>query len=376
MKIGIITQPLHTNYGGLLQNYALQQILERLGHEVITIDQHNLRPKEWRIYASKLKTFFVKLYSKESKRIYPYCLNKYQELYIRQYTDNFISKYIRHSDKMNTKDDFLDFSKTFGVDALIVGSDQVWRPKYNIDVLRSFFNFAVDLKIKRIAYAASFGVDEWEFSEKQTLQCRKLIRLFDAVSVREKSGVSLCQTHLKCKATCVLDPTMLLDSNDYVNLLQLENEVKSNGNLFTYILDKSEIKENIINKISTELGLHPFSVMPNGVNTETIKDIDSCVYPSPTKWVRAFMDAEFVVCDSFHGVVFSILFNKPFIVIGNSKRGMTRFISLLEMFSLENRLVQDLSDLSVIGEIIDWKTINQTMNNWRLKSLSFLTDKL
>lgn len=376
MKIGIITQPLHYNYGGLLQNYALQQVLKNMGHEVVTLDQHNPKTKVWKIYASWLKTFIVNLFVKDKKRQYSYLLNKSQERYIKQHTDDFIRKYIKHSGKLNTKNDFLNYSTTSGIDALVVGSDQVWRPRYNMNILRSFLDFAVNLDIKRIAYAASFGVDEWEYTEKQTLQSKNLIKLFNAVSVRENSGIALCQKYLECQAACVLDPTMLLDSNDYIKLVHIENEKQSDGNLFTYILDRTIVKEDIINKVASRLGLQPFSVMPNEVNAKAIKDIDSCVYPSPTKWLRAFMDANFVVCDSFHGAVFSIIFNKPFIVIGNAKRGLTRFTSLLKMFSLENRLVKGGADLYVIEESIDWISVNEKRNELKSFSISYLFSSL
>ena len=101
MKVGIITQPLYTNYGGLLQNYALQQVLEQLGHEVITIDQNNVPPKKWKIYVSYLKIFLVNLLKKGIKRQYPCVLNKYQEIYIKQHTDSFINKYISNSNDIN-----------------------------------------------------------------------------------------------------------------------------------------------------------------------------------------------------------------------------------------------------------------------------------
>lgn len=368
MKIGIITQPLHTNYGGLLQNYALQQILKRLGHEPITLDQSVLIPPLWRIIASYVKTFLLKLIGKGANRQYPFLLSKKQQLYIRQHTSLFIEKYIVHTKPFLSVKDFRYFTVKHQLEALVVGSDQVWRPIYNSNVFCSFFDFAKGLNIKRLAYAASFGVDHWEFTEQQTKNIQELICDFDAVSVREYSGVNLCLKYLGCNAVHVLDPTMLLNKEDYIRLIKNEKESPSKGHLFIYILDESNEKHHIIDKVASELNLKPFSIMPTN-------RLDA--YPPVTQWIRSFMDAEFIVCDSFHGVVFSIIFNKPFLVFGNKERGMSRFNSLLELFGIENRMIdEDSSVLSILKVSIDWEKINAKRELLKKKSIDFINNCL
>lgn len=379
MKIGIITQPLHSNYGGLLQNYALQQVLKRFGNDVVTLDQTHSRPKRWRIYASCFKTFFLRLIGKGKKRVYPFYITESIRAQICKYTDDFINKYISRSPILNGKESFRNYTREHQFDILIVGSDQVWRPRYNKDVLRSFLDFSEGMKIKRIAYAASFGVDYWEFSQEQTLEANKLIKQFDAVSVREDSGVDLCRKYLKCDVLHVLDPTMLLDKEDYISLVEQEKEPLSEGDLFTYILDDSAEKQEIIQNVALALSLTPFTSMPQNklVNRESIENIDLCVYPPVTQWLRSFMDAKFVVCDSFHGAVFSIIFNKPFLIIGNKERGMSRFNSLLRMFDLEARMIAvDCQRLSVINASIDWSKVNAKRDVLRKKSVDFIKDCL
>lgn len=368
MKIGIITQPLHTNYGGLLQNYALQKVLKKLGHNPITLDQGYPNPL-WRVLASYIKTLILKSIGKGENRKYPsLCTNEKHKLYIRQHTDYFINKYITHTIPFLYAKDFRNYTINSQLDALIVGSDQVWRPIYNPDVLRSFFDFAKGVKIKKLAYAASFGVDFWEFNSKQSRGILKLIRDFKAVSVREKSGVDLCKSYLHVDATHVLDPTMLLDKEDYISLVMNENEPLSKGDLFTYILDDSEVKRQYIDEIASELNLVPFTSMA--------QDADS-ICPPVTQWLRSFMDAKFVVCDSFHGAVFSIIFNKPFMIIGNKERGMTRFNSLLETFKLKNRMVDNLKDVhTIINTPIDWDKINQIRTGLKIISIDFLNNNL
>lgn len=373
MKIGIITQPLRNNYGGLLQNYALQQVLKKLGHEVITLDHTETPFSRLKIIVSFIKTFFLTLIGKGKGRKY-YSLDENKKAYIGKHTQYFTDKYINHTRPMYATEDFRNFCINNKIEVLIVGSDQVWRPLYNSNIYRSFFDFAKGIEIKRYAYAASFGVDHWEFTEEQTIKCKRLIGLFDAISVREESGVGLCDTYFGRKAEHVLDPTMLLDKEDYEELVKNENEPVSSGNLFTYILDESEEKNNVIEEVATSLDLVPFTVMPKyRVNRETIKHIDECVFPPVTKWLRAFMDAKFVVCDSFHGVVFSIIFNKPFLVIGNNKRGISRFFSLLKLYNLEDRLITGFdNDLSVINIQINWDSVNSIRNYRKEKSYSYL----
>ena len=107
------------------------------------------------------------------------------------------------------------------------------------------------------------------------------------------------------------------------------------------------------------------------------KHLNDCVFPSVTKWLRAFMDAEMVITDSFHGCVFSIIFNKPFWVVGNKERGQARFSSLLSLFKLEDRLIS-VDDIESINwnTPIDWDSINNTKKEWQDLSLSFLTENL
>ena len=100
-------------------------------------------------------------------------------------------------------------------DAYVVGSDQVWRPNYNPFMKAMFLGITEREDVKRIAYAASFGTSKWEFSPQMTSECAVLAKKFDMITVREKSGVDLCREYFGVEATWVLDPTMLLNREDY-----------------------------------------------------------------------------------------------------------------------------------------------------------------
>ena len=382
MKIGIITQPLQANYGGLLQNYALQQVLLRAGHELETIDwfypsYHSLRERLYRIKRAMLSVFFPEKYPKLR-----YKITEEERKVIQRNTNHFISTYINHTEKVRTKEGFITKAKEGDYEVYVVGSDQCWRPKYNPFLASMFLDFAKDDKVKRIAYAASYGTDQWELTPKQTEICAPLAQQFDFVSVREDSGVKLCKDHLGVDAIHVLDPTLLLTKEDYIHLIEAEKEPKAQGTLFNYILDPNTVKSAFINRVAKERGIKSFQVLPKcQEETRTKEDvknrIEDCVFPGVTTWLRAFMDAEMTIVDSFHGMVFSIIFNKPFWVIGNANRGISRFTSLLKVFHLEDRLLDanHLKDVD-INCPIDWSSVNAILEQKRNECKNLLLSQL
>lgn len=380
MKIGILTQPLHSNYGGLLQNYALQQTLVRAGHEVETIDWgggSGLHETLYRIKIRVLHTLFPNKYPQLKYRP-----NKKERAIIQRNTNHFINTYINHTEAMHSYEEFVKQASKGKYDAYVVGSDQCWRPCYNAFLSSMFLDFVQDKQVKRIAYAASFGTDKWEFTPQQTAVCALLAKKFDMVSVREDSGVKLCKEHLGVDAVHVLDPTMLLTKEEYIQLIEKEKEPKSNGTLFNYILDPDAKKSAFIQKVAKAKGLKAFQVLPKcQTETRTKEDvkkcIEDCVFPGVTTWLRAFMDAEMTIVDSFHGMVFSIIFNKPFWAIGNVSRGMSRFTSLLKMFHLEDRLLDadNLDDVD-FSKPIDWTMVNGILEEKRRECKKLLLTNL
>lgn len=378
MKIGIITQPLHANYGGLLQNYALQQVLTKFGHEVYTINRYNMP----RIYIAGLYTktkFFIKQLIKRvlGKPVTPSC-SKF--LPIRQHCIKFVENNIKTTEIYKNTKELQEIIEKYQFNSYVVGSDQVWRPIYSLNIYNDFLDFCKEKKnVRRLAYAASFGVDNWEFNDEQTKGCGRLAKLFDAISVREESGIKLCKNHLGVEAQHVLDPTLLLEKEEYIKLAEQNNEKESDGNLFCYILDSNESIVKAINDIEDKVSLKSFQVKSRKKLSQYKKqdNIEDYVIPSPTKWIRAFMDAKMVFTDSFHGCVFSIIFNKPFWVIGNKKRGNARFDSLLKLFNLENRRITlDEINSTDLTLPIDWETVNAIKNEWQKKSIAFIKENL
>lgn len=379
MKIGILTQPLHSNYGGLLQNYALQKVLKGMGHEVETID--------WEAKSTPLKRAFWRLYRCMTHFLgisNQYRLTDDEKAVILQNTSRFVKTYISVSPQ---RAHFLNDFRRIGVrneyNAFVVGSDQVWRPGFNPMLLSMFLDFTNGMTVKRVAYAASFGTSKWEYSPAMTRTCSQLLRKFDLVTVREKSGVEMCKEHLGVEAVLVLDPTLLLNKEDYESIVMTENAQVSEGTLFHYILDPSDAKRKLTFEIASYEGLIPFTVMPkcqaeNRSKWDVKNRIEDCVFPGVTSWLRGFMDAKMVLVDSFHGAVFSIIFNKPFWVIKNEHRGNARFENLLELFGLEDRLlsIDSIKDSFDWGRKINWARVNTIRERERMKSYNLLYSAL
>ena len=364
MKIGILTLPLHTNYGGILQAYALQTVLERMGHEVVVFNKkREFKLPFWKYPLAYIKRATKKyILKKKNVRIFEEQYRKSIYPIISQHTQEFLDKYI-HLYNIKT----LKNAKEEDFDAIVVGSDQVWRPKYFMPMFKTgiqdaYLAFAKDWNIKRIVYAASFGTDDWEYTTTQTNECRELLKLFDAVSVREESGVELCKEYFGVEVKHVLDPTLLLSKKDYIQLFETAKIPKSSGNLLTYILDETPEKTEIINKIAIDKDLIPFSVNSTKIENPNAPS-EERIQPPVEAWLRGFYDAEFIVTDSFHACVFSIIFEKPFIVIGNKKRGMARFESLLKMFGLEDRLFSNIKNYHYIENASNIQAIIEKNRN-------------
>lgn len=375
MKIAILTQPLKKNYGGILQAYALQKKLRALGHDAITIDRWPNTPS---IIDHGLNTV-KNLISKLLYRNRPNTFTDEQLNIIFQNTSEFINNNIVLSEKICTnKEVNQHFSKT-KYDAFVVGSDQTWRPRYSPNIYNYYLDFLGSENSKRIAYASSFGVDEWEYNTEETIKCSALAKKFDAISVREQFGVKLCEKHLQVKAQFVLDPTLLLKQSEYLELIKFSETQPRTGKLLTYVLDKSSENTSIIEKSSKILDLAPFSNHARySVESSSRGKLEDYIYPSIEEWIKAFYDAEFVITDSYHGTVFSIIFNKKFITIVNKKRGSARFESLLNSLDLSERLIDNNHDLSneLLHKEIDYNAVNHKLNILRENSINFLEKNL
>lgn len=359
MKIAILTQTLRYNYGGILQNYALQKVLRDLGHDPTTIDRQNERSLLSR--AAYYAWVPFRIYVQKKGRPITPPVSRRRFLRETAALRRFIKENIQVTDIIPNTKRLRNFDcSPYG--CMIVGSDQVWLSKFGTS---TFFGFVPENSgIKRYAYAASFGSAEWRFSKALTEECRRLAQKFNGISVRENSAVRLCREHLGVDAVHVLDPVFLLSPEDYNSLVESRPR-RIDKFIMTYVLDSSGQKEETIRSVSEATGMRTVSYTTEpGKAVRPIED-----------WISGFRDAAFIITDSFHGTVLSILYNKPFITICNARRGADRFHSLLGLTGLEERLIEPYETgraVELASREIDYDRVNTVLGQERAKSMDFL----
>lgn len=358
MRVGIVTQPLEMNYGGIVQNWALQQVLRSLGHDPITIDayQHYSLPH---MAYNFVQTWYLRRKG-QRWRSYP---KRYHGALRGELMGRFIEQHIAKTKVMwHYKRSVVS---RYRLDAIVVGSDQVWRVGYNEDHIEDMFlRFAAGLPLKRVAYAASFGIDEWAYNEQQTAACAALAQQMDAVSVREQSGVALCRDHLGVEASHVLDPTLLLTPGQYDEIIDNQWDA-SEPYLAVYCLDVTQAKKEFFNRLAADRGLKVRYFSAGWEASITVQ-----------QWLAMFKNASMIVTDSFHGTVFSLLFSREFYTLCNFKRGNSRIAGLLEQLGLEKRVLSDTEPVEPASHDIDWATVKARLEALREKSRAFLQANL
>ena len=371
MKIGILTLPLVDNYGGILQAVALYRLLHNKGYDVILIN------KEYYNNDSILKKVLKKIFLmipfydfrnlKSNKKIY---LEKEVR---KKFHKSFLQKEIFNiSKKLHTKNELENFVNKEKINAVIVGSDQVWRKQYINDIYyKSYFlDFITNKEIRKIAYAASFGKNHWE-GINDIEEISNYLKNFDAISTRELSGKSICKNTFGINnVEHTIDPTILIGKEFYLDLISTyDTSTIPRDSLLTYVLDEAVEKKEIIEYIQRNVSSRNIHHLKGFNNKDTIYSIP--------EWLASFIFAETVITDSFHGMVFSIMFEKDFIVIGNKDRGLDRFLSLLNLLKLEDRLIFNLEGL-VDKELkeINYELVNKILDENRKISLDFLWSSL
>lgn len=373
MRVAVITLPLHTNYGGILQAYALKKSIESLGHTADIIDRRckMVLPPSWKMPLIYLKRMVLNLKPGGKG---PEIFREKRILREFPYVSSELAPFVAGEIAPRTVDDYHSDIGLGEYDVFVAGSDQIWRPKYFGNIEDAFLAFTSGWNVKRIAYAASFGTDQLEYSYTQLEECSALLKNFDAVSVREASAVTICDEWFDREdALHVLDPVMLLPPEHYRTIAGKSSSRPCRGKVLSYILDPDHSKLSVLGRLTGWLGIDSYDAcIPDRNRDIPLKDR---VVPSMPQWLSCFADAEFVVTDSFHGCVLAILLHKPFIALGNVSRGMSRIQSLLESFGLEDRIVQGI-DPDDDGEYflsgIDWTEADARLEAMREKSIGFL----
>lgn len=359
-KIGVLTHPLRSNYGGVLQAVALFCFLKKQNYDVAIIDKipcHSL-----------------------FKRMVLWCLGWLPFQNIKGVRFGY------KQTKLNNKELLSVITKTAaavtteemrficvdeGFDAVIVGSDQVWRMDYiNDGYFANYFLDFVGDDVRKISYAASFGLDHWQAPDR-ALEVSQYLERFHAVSVRESSGVDICKdTFGREDCVHVLDPTLLFDSGFYSKQFNLVAEDGCGRNITTYMLDWSEGKSLFVSR---------FSERTEGYRVRDILSKKKRATRSISDWLGSFKNSDFILTDSFHGMVFAIIFKKEFYVVVNAERGAARFLSLLNLLGLSDRMIYDVDKFdfsSVSKSKINYEVVDRKLKSLRDLSEKFLLDSL
>lgn len=378
MKVAILTFARTNNYGATLQCYALSKFIEQYGHQTSIINIPLMKAG-----APRKKTFVEKFLSKIHGYFYQYEkryhrtaeeLQKDQE-YDKQNMllfDEFRSVYFP-----NLTHEYLteaDFEENFPqADLYVVGSDQVWNLWVtNIQYPLFFFSFLKHGE-KRISYAACMGGDRnFKFENEELDSIRKLLSNFDGISVRDTTGLSILKEKFNIDAIQVLDPTFLIDSYD--ELLK-DSSVNAKGNLFSFKFIINDEWVKVIKYLASEQSL--------SIRTDTclipIKGLPFKPLCRVQDWLKLIKTSDFVFTDSFHGMVFCILFRKQFVVTPSYKGGEERYMDLALKLGLEERVYTSPKEIFCSKkwkDTIDYNVVYKKLDILRENSKSFLTQYL
>ncbi len=347
---GIVGVWMGCNYGSIATYYALNRVVTSFGKSVLMIDKPAGDARDAERQMTHSRRFANEHY-----------------VISRQYRPSDLGELNRLCD------------------GFIVGSDQVWNYGISRHTGKKFYlDFAADDK-KKIAYAASFGhgVDFAPEAERQKIAA--LMRRFDAISVRESGGVTMCRDMYGVKAEQVLDPVFLPDRKLWDELADRSDKRQKGRYLLTYLLDPTEAKRAAVLHVAEKLGgIRVINVL-DGLpwlfkkNRELLNLPDCPENVQVEDWLCLIRDAEMVMTDSCHGLSFALIFQRNFVAFVNRRRGYSRFASLAGMLGFEDRLVLDpqrvLEDPSLLAKP-DHRRMARILKKERKRSLKWLKEMI
>lgn len=337
------------NYGSSLTCFAINRTLKNMGYSVLMLEHPGIQPQE-----------------------------RYDSYGIQ------FAKHFYDISKITKEKDFSRFNAV--CDSFVVGSDQVWNWWCNKDIGFGYYflNF-VNKDHRKVAYAPSFGSDWTSYPDHTRIRVSYWLSRFDAVSVREKSGVQICERDFNRKADWVMDPVFLCDIASYEEAVALSKRVETEPYLFAYILDVTEEKFNAVKQAAKAKGLS-YRIAIDGLgnkaelNKQLGNDPNIITNLRIEDWLYYIKNASFVIADSFHGFCFSIIFKKQVIAFVNAHRGKARFDTISEAAGLEEYVVESVDDIAKRGLLekeIDYTQVDAKLaplldfsRNWLKKALT------
>lgn len=385
MKIAILTFNKTTNFGAALQCYALSTYLKQIGNDVSIINlalpgSVAVKPPLYRRLLSKVRKVLLSAFCREKQSSefdrYPIPNSKYVEIdqKMQHEFDAFQIDKIGNVSRLFTTEKELreNYPKA---DFYIVGSDQVWNPQITgRNAMLYFFSFLNDEP--RMSYAASFGGSEQvSFTERQVKQLPEQLKKFKAISVREGTGVNILRNRFDIKSELVVDPTFLLNMDNYKRLAE-ESLEEGKGFVFVYKFIINDYWVEIINYVAKELNLK----VRNDSEYIQIPNFRYNPYLNIQGWLKLIQTSDFVISDSFHCTVFCILFRKKFLTAPSYANGEGRMLSLLRDVGLEERFCYTTAEvkdkLPLLCEEINYDVVFEKLNLKIENSKSFLQAQL
>lgn len=374
-KMGIVTSARELNYGAILQAYALQTVANNLGYDTSLLWWKNQQESHRDIRIIKIIAIISRyiLHPSIAKK----SIKSYKQTFDKDFSDKSIELFQEFENKhlkilFMTYSQMKKYASSKECQALIAGSDQIWN-SYAAYV-DPFYYLRFAKKSKRIAYAPSLGKEDIPDYNKKKI--RKYISDFSKLSIRESSGSNLLKELLDEEVPVVLDPTLLLTIDEWRSI---EDKVDvPQDYILLYFLDKPnkeymKMIKKIIKKQALPVLALPYMFWEN--SCFKVKYIDA----GPSQFISLIDNASLVLTDSFHGSVFSIIFNKPFLTFdrqyGNNQSQATRLIDLFDLCDIKNLFVQDIEkDVGIVD--IDYSLINKKIEASRKLSINYLKNAI
>lgn len=355
-NIGIISFHRAINYGAVLQSYALSECIKKLGCNPIYIDHRNYRIEKVLDYN------FSDVF--KPRKMISFLINSF--IYIKKIKkfDRFISEHLNVDNNLNLND-LISKNKLQKYYSFITGSDQVWNFKSSNFDKAYFLNF-VDVSSKKNSYAASFGFEN--LPNEYIEEYQKLLIDFNHITVREKQGASIIKKILNRDAEIVLDPTLLLSKQDWMKISTSYKNKKDY--ILIYQLANSKRLVNCAIELSKILNCEVIYI---GDSLLKKYNVTYARAVSPETFIGLFINAKYIFTNSFHGIAFSINFNKQFVAecLPNSLNTNSRLDNILTTFDLKDRLLRD-NNINQILNSIDYDNVNNILKCERNKSIKLL----
>lgn len=366
-KIAIMTWHTYDNYGSVLQAYATQSVISNNTDFIPElIDYLPKTKKEKLLKRFKIKNVLFKIFNNSEK--VKECMKEHKEKF-----DDFRRKNFNYSKKCNNASDLFLLNDEY--QKFICGSDQIWAPTVFDE---NYFLSFVEDNSKKISYAPSIGMSSIKNDEIRK-NMASLISKFECLSIREEQGKEIIRNICDKEAQVVLDPTLLLSKSEWNKKFKLDSfNIEKGSYILCYFLGEQSKYYKIANILAKKYN-KKIILIPGKYKDYTKKKYDVS-NPSPEEFLKLIYNAYIVITDSFHGTIFSINFNVPFISLkrfkDNSSSQNSRIYNILKKMNLENRLYNDNLKYYLKNIEIDFKESNLILDNQRKNSINYLLESI